>query len=163
MLYAIMPMFAIAKLGRSAVERGLMCILMALCMAATVSNAMRIYYMEYYDYSASDFLRSMFTMAFWCRIEEYTLLAAASAPFIKPAIERVLRRFKFPTFNNIIRSLNTYHSTQEVVPERISRWYPLKSLKSRERGAGSGQSVDKRKPDSDNNTAECSAQNLQVA
>lgn len=109
-LYAIMPAIAITNLSRTAIERGLICILMALCLAATAASAVKIHIMRLYDYTSADLLRSMYRVSFWCRLEELLLVIASSAPFVKPAVEQILSRFNVPTFGSLVRRLNTYHS-----------------------------------------------------
>ncbi|KAH6957764.1 hypothetical protein BKA56DRAFT_662797 [Ilyonectria sp. MPI-CAGE-AT-0026] len=108
--YAIMPALLIVKLSRPAVERGLICILMALCLTATGATIMKIYLMKLYDYTSPDMLRYMFRVSFWCRLDELSLIVASSAPFAKPAVERILIRLNFPTFGNLVRRLHSYHS-----------------------------------------------------
>lgn len=105
-----MPAIAITKLSRTAVERGLICILMALCLAATAASAVKIHLMKLYDYTSPDVLRYMYQFSFWCRLEELLLVIASSAPFAKPVVERILSRFNLPTFGSLVRRLNTYHS-----------------------------------------------------
>lgn len=116
-LYAIMPVLLIVKLSRPAVERVLICILMALCLTATGATIMKIYLMKLDDYTSPDVLRYMFRVSFWCRLEELSLIVASSAPFAKPAVERILIRFNFPTFGNLVRRLHSYHSKMDDASE----------------------------------------------
>ncbi|KAH7148171.1 hypothetical protein EDB81DRAFT_932474 [Dactylonectria macrodidyma] len=119
-LYAIMPGFAITKLSRPAIERGLIWFLMALCLAATAASIMKIYLMKLHDYTSPDVLRSMYRLSFWCRLEELLLIIASSAPFAKPAVERILSQFNLPTFGNLVRRLDTYHSKSTMHPNEDS-------------------------------------------
>ena len=105
---------------------------MALGAVATIATAVRIKHLHAYQNSPSLDFRAVFPLYLLTRVEELVLLVAASAPFLKPAIERLLRKFGIPTFRNRVRELNSHHTVPDVEhnPDH-KKWYRLQSLKDR--------------------------------
>ncbi|KAH8698134.1 hypothetical protein GQ44DRAFT_787261 [Phaeosphaeriaceae sp. PMI808] len=128
---AVAPLFVVLKLSRSSIERALMCCSMALGVVATIATAMRIKHMRAWQNSPSGDFRAIFPLYFLTRVEELALLVAASAPFLKPAIERLLCKWGMPTFRNRVRELNSHHIAPNVEhnPDPKKKWYKLQSLK----------------------------------
>ncbi|ORX97451.1 hypothetical protein BCR34DRAFT_166180 [Clohesyomyces aquaticus] len=114
---AIAPLFVVINLSRSNVERSLMFFAMMLGTVATVATAIRIKHLRAFQQSSSATFRDTYPLYLLTRIEELVLLVAASAPFLKPAIERILRQWNMPTFQNKVIPLNSYHMTSGPGPE----------------------------------------------
>ncbi|KAH7310348.1 hypothetical protein BKA65DRAFT_518896 [Rhexocercosporidium sp. MPI-PUGE-AT-0058] len=107
--FAIVPTFLIWKLSRSRWELCLVSTLMSFGLCATGMGIGYIIQSRAIRMSAEP-MRSSVVLFMYCRLEEIFLLIAASAPFLKAPIERVLRRFGAPAFHNMPRELATYHS-----------------------------------------------------
>jgi hypothetical protein len=117
----ILPMFLIWKLSRSAIERCLMSVLMALSLFATIITVLKVVYMKTFDIDSPDTFRASMPLFLWCRIEECVILIAASAPLLKAPVEAALSRLGFPTFRNPIRQLNSWDSTRAPDQDMLSR------------------------------------------
>ncbi|KAF4950441.1 hypothetical protein FSARC_13199 [Fusarium sarcochroum] len=112
LVLTILPMFVIWQLRRSAVERCLVSVLMALSLFATIITALKVVYMKTFDIDSPDTFRASMPLFFWCRMEECIILIAASAPLLKAPIESALSRLGFPTFHHPVRPLNSWESIQ---------------------------------------------------
>ena len=131
LICALAPLFVVLQLSRSAIERTLMCCSMALGAVATIATALRIRHMKAFQNSPSADFRAVFPLYLLTRVEELVLLVAASAPFLKPAIERLLRIWGVSTFRNPVRALNSHHTAIDVennIKPKEKR-YRLQSLK----------------------------------
>lgn len=112
LVLTILPMFLIWKLSRSAIERSLVSVLMGLSLFATVATVLKVVYMKTFDIESFDTFRASMPLFMWCRMEECVIVIAASAPLLKAYIESVLNRLGFPTFQNSVRKLNSWDSSQ---------------------------------------------------
>ena len=114
-----------------------MCFLMALGVLTTVATALRIKYMHAFQVSSSSgtSFRDTFPLYFLTRIEELILLVAASAPFLKSAIERFLERWNLPIFQNPIRDLESRHTIPETEPQPQRTWLKFKLSTSHRTGS----------------------------
>ncbi|KAH7137052.1 hypothetical protein B0J13DRAFT_506928 [Dactylonectria estremocensis] len=110
LVFAIMPITLIWNLNRSVLERCLISFLLASGLFATAAAATRLFYIRTLNYNSSDVFREIMPTFFWCRIEEVTLIAASSLPFLKIATEDILCKLGFPGFRYIERALQAYHS-----------------------------------------------------
>ncbi|KAH6949453.1 hypothetical protein DER45DRAFT_580327 [Fusarium avenaceum] len=121
LVLAILPMFLIWKLSRSAIERCLVSVLMALSLFATIITVLKVVYIKTFDIDSLDTFRASMPLFFWSRMEECVILIAASAPLLKAPVESALSRWGFPTFRNPIRQLNSWDSTQAPDQDMVSR------------------------------------------
>ena len=110
LIFAIMPMFIIWTLRRSAVERTLVSILMASALFASACGCVKIYYLATFDIRSPDTWRDMVPQYMWCRMEEIVIVIAACAPLLKVPVENLLRQLGFPTFQNKPNQLNALRS-----------------------------------------------------
>ena len=109
--FAIMPMLIIWSLPRSVIERSLVSVLMGFGLIAAVAGVMKLVYIT--SWNPRDVtLRDWVPLLWWYRVEEIGLIAAACAPFIKPPIEHVLRRFHISKFGFKTIELPTIRSSQ---------------------------------------------------
>ncbi|KAH8727381.1 hypothetical protein GQ44DRAFT_677841 [Phaeosphaeriaceae sp. PMI808] len=108
--FAVMPMLFIWKLNKPRIERVIITILMALGLCAMVPVIIRSVNMARRD-SAKDAMRERIFMTTMCRVEDFILIAAACAPFLKSPLERCMqRRFGVGNFYNVPLQLNSIHS-----------------------------------------------------
>ncbi len=103
---ATLPTLIIRRLSRSAVEKGLLSLLLASGLLASGAVGVRAYYQSACDFSAPDALRHEVPEYLWCRLEEIIILLAACAPLLKTPAEQLLRRLGLPTFRTPPRELN---------------------------------------------------------
>lgn len=106
-----MPMFLIWDLNRSILERYLLSVLMALGLCAAAAATTVLVHLNRLQ-NSSDVLRDTLVIYSWCLIEETVLIVSSCAPLLKSLIERTLHRLGLPTFHNIPRELDSYHSNR---------------------------------------------------
>jgi hypothetical protein len=135
LIFAIMPMFIIWKLGRSTLERCLISFLMTMGLFATGAGVLKIIYSKTYDRSSPDVFRAMMPVFLWCRMEEVLLIVASSAPLLKAPVEQALHRLGLPKFQNKSRELNSFHSFRAAAARH---WHNLQSRHDPERGPTQG-------------------------
>jgi hypothetical protein len=130
---AFAPLFVVMRLSRSTVERILLSFSMALGIAATVTNTIRVKHLRTYADIKTPTFRDQFEMYLLTRVEELILLVAASAPFLKSAIERLLSRWDLPTFQNPVTcvNLNSHHTTAGNEMDFDERRCSLDQVRSR--------------------------------
>lgn len=120
MAFAIMPMLYIWKLNKSRIERVIVTILMALGLFATVTVIIRSVY-HHRIHSAKDPMRYSIFLIIICRVEDFILISAACAPFLKGPLERCIqRRFSVRIFSNVPLQLNSIHSGNQDVGDTSS-------------------------------------------
>jgi hypothetical protein len=119
---AIIPVFLIRTLPRSAIEKTLVSILMASCLLATGCGIPKLYYMVTYDFRSADGLWNLVPEFFWCRMEEAAIIIAACAPLLKGPVERLLRHFGLPTFVAPARGLNPVSSAAIYPGDGTTPW-----------------------------------------
>jgi len=93
-------------------------VLMASCLLATFCGIPRIYWFRAYDWGTSDAVWELIPELTWRYVEQRLILIAACAPFLKPLIEKGLRRLGVPTFGIPTRELNSVSS----LPVTKGRW-----------------------------------------
>ncbi|RYP42126.1 hypothetical protein DL767_000491 [Monosporascus sp. MG133] len=106
------------KIMKPVMERILVIILMALGTIAAVAGAMKLVHSHAWD-PRKNILRDWMPLAWWYRVEEMGLIAAACAPFLKPFIERMLSRFGVPQFRFVTIALRTIRSTPADAAEEV--------------------------------------------
>lgn len=113
------PLFLIWDLNRSILERYLLSLLMALglCAAAAAMNV--LVHLKGLQ-NNPDALRDTLQVYSWCVIEHAVLIVSSCAPLLKSLIGRALHRLGLPTFRNIPRELDSYHSNRAP---RKPRWH----------------------------------------
>ncbi|KAK1754142.1 hypothetical protein QBC47DRAFT_38571 [Echria macrotheca] len=102
----IISSLLIYPLQRPWLERAFLIVLMASCLLATLCGIPRIYYLSASDRGTSDALWELIPELIWRYVEQCLILIASCAPFLKPLIEKGLRRLGMPTFGILIRELN---------------------------------------------------------
>jgi hypothetical protein len=117
--FAIMPMFFVWRIDRPLLERILVSVLMTLGLCATASVAVKICLTMRFK-PVTDIDREMLRLFLWCRLEEYLLIAAACAPFLKPPIEWILRRLGVAEFMYTTRGLNSFHTSSDLSDQQHS-------------------------------------------
>ncbi|KAH6973929.1 hypothetical protein EDB80DRAFT_900468 [Ilyonectria destructans] len=110
LVFAIMPIVLIWNLNRSILERCLVSFLLASGLFATAAAGIRLFYVKTVNFNSSDIFREIMPTFFWCRIEEASLIAASSLPFLKASTEHILCKLGLPGFQNPERALRAYHS-----------------------------------------------------
>lgn len=86
-----MPLPFIWRLRRPKLERVVVGILMCLGLSATTTAIIRLTNMAYQNIYG-DVLRDLLVMNKWCMLEEVIGVTAASIPYLKALVERMLQR-----------------------------------------------------------------------
>ncbi|KAH7176227.1 hypothetical protein EDB81DRAFT_897363 [Dactylonectria macrodidyma] len=109
--FAIMPILFIWKLSRPRIERVLVIILMAMGLCALATVIVRSVNTGRRG-STKDAMRNTIFVITMCRVEDFILIAAACAPFLKGPLERCIHsRFGVPVFHNVPRDLSLIRSS----------------------------------------------------
>ncbi|KAF2176443.1 hypothetical protein K469DRAFT_481414, partial [Zopfia rhizophila CBS 207.26] len=88
--FAIMPMLFIWKLGKTRIERVIITILMALglcAMAIVIVRSVKVARRDSARNSGKDDMRGKIDMVIICRVEDFILIAATCAPFLKSPLQ----------------------------------------------------------------------------
>jgi hypothetical protein len=132
-VFAVMPMFIVWRLGRPFVEKALISFLMALGLFAAAAGIFKIYYTTTFDITSPDTYREMIPMFMWNRIEEIVVVIAACAPLLKSPIELCLHRLGLPTFQYRPRSLAIITTSRRVSSEGSQSYVRDKSVSKKTR------------------------------
>ena len=97
-------------------------VLMASGLSATLCGIPRIYCFWAYDWGTSDAVWELVPELMWRYVEERLILIAACAPFLKPLVEKGLRRLGVPTFGIPIRELNRASSLTAAEGSAEREW-----------------------------------------